>query len=316
MKIPRIGALLKMRTAGQRQRERLNYPAESRWRAILDRMRGVCNENPAAALLGLPGFARVQSRRIVRPADGSFQAYGRADWYQTGRGETKVAVESDRSQHWLWPYRITFVADDATGLLPRDVLGVMEVLPDFQMTMLELAFDFADEMTRRYVRQHLLFGKARPLPSVNGTEYWGTRKGMKRVQCYFKREIQAFRIEIEMRPRFLRHYHIQDLFDFHKLVRILPRHHIYFARFNKQKLIRRLQRTGSSQKRQQEVVAMIDAMAGNLWPTLNYLREEVQMKNTRRLLDPMPGNELVLQALETWAAQWPKEPTQLGKKKD
>jgi hypothetical protein len=304
-----------MRAAGQRQRERLNYPAERRWRAILDRMRGVCNENPAAALLGLPGFTRVQSRRIVRPADGSFQAYGRADWYQTGRGETKVAVESDRSQHWLWPYRITFVADDATGLLPRDVLGVMEILPDFQMTMVELAFDFAGVLTRRYVRQHLLFGKTRPVPSVDGTDYWGTRNGMKRVQCYWKREIQSFRVEIEMHPRFLQYYRIKDPFDFHKVIGILPRRHIYFARLNKQKLIKRLQRMGLSQKRQREVVAMVEVMDGDLWATLNYLRQEVQLKNTRRLLDPMPANTLVLQALETWAAQWPAATTRLGGKK-
>jgi hypothetical protein len=117
-----------------------------------------------------------------------------------------------------------------------------------------------------------------------------------------------------MRPRFLRYYRIKDPFDFHKLVRILPRHHIYFARFNKQKLIRRLQRMGLSQVRQREIMAMVDAMKGDLWSALNYLREEVQMKNTRRLVDPMPTNNLVLEALETWAAQWPTTPPRLGKK--
>jgi hypothetical protein len=170
-------------------------------------------------------------------------------------------------------------------------------------------------VNRKLVRQQGLFGKARPAPSVNGTDYWGTRKGMKRVQCYLKREIQAFRVEIEMRPRFLRYYRIKDPFDFHKLVQILPRRHIYFGRFNEQKLISRLRRMRLSQKRQREVMAMVARMEGDLWPTLNYLRQEVHMKNTRRLLDPMPANKVVLEALETWAAQWPTAPTQLGKKK-
>ena len=170
-------------------------------------------------------------------------------------------------------------------------------------------------MNRKQVRREGLFGKTRPVPSVDGTDYWGTRKRMKRVQCYWKREIQAFRVELEMRPRFLRYYRINGPFDFHKLVKILPRHHVYFARFNKQKLIKRLQRMGLSQKRQREVVAMVEVMDGDLWATLNYLREEVQIKNTRRLLDPMPANKLVLEALETWAAQWPTAPTRLGKVK-
>jgi hypothetical protein len=170
-------------------------------------------------------------------------------------------------------------------------------------------------VNRKQVRREGLFGKSRPAPSVDCTDYVSTRKGMKRIQCYWKRETQAFRVEIEMRPRFLRHYHIKDPFGFHKLVRILPRHHIYFARFNKQKLIRRLQHMGLSLRRQQEIVRMADAMEGDLWATLNYLREEVGMKNTRRLLDPMPTNKLVLEALETWAAQWPTAPTRLGKVK-
>jgi hypothetical protein len=125
----------------------------------------------------------------------------------------------------------------------------------------------------------------------------------------------AVNVSLNLRPRFLRYYRINGPFDFHKLVKILPRHHVYFARFNKQKLIKRLQRMGLSQKRQREVVAMVEVMDGDLWATLNYLREDVQIKNTRRLLDPMPTNKLVLEALETWAAQWPTAPTRLGKVK-
>jgi len=71
--------------------------------------------------------------------------------------------------------------------LPDEVFTVLEVLPDFKLTLLELAFDFpVGEMNRKFVREHTLFGKSRPVPSNNGTDYFGTRRGSKRVQIYEK----------------------------------------------------------------------------------------------------------------------------------
>jgi hypothetical protein len=99
----------------------------------------------------------------------------------------KLLLESEPREPWIWPYRETWYADDTTGLLPEDVFSVLEVLPDFNMTMMELAFDFApEEMTQKFVRERVLFGKSRPVPSVNGTDYLGTRRGSKRVQIYVK----------------------------------------------------------------------------------------------------------------------------------
>ncbi len=96
-------------------------------------------------------------------------------------------MESERREAWLPPYRLTLYADDRTGLLPDEVFSVLEVLPDFRMTMLELAFDFApDQVSRKFVREHGLFGKSRPVASKDGTDYWGTRRGSKRVQSYLK----------------------------------------------------------------------------------------------------------------------------------
>ena len=99
----------------------------------------------------------------------------------------KFLVESDRREAWLPPYRLTLYADDRTGLLPNEVFGVLEVLPDFRLTIVELAFDFApDQMNRKFVREHALFGKSRPVASKDGSDYWGTRRGSKRVQSYLK----------------------------------------------------------------------------------------------------------------------------------
>jgi len=99
----------------------------------------------------------------------------------------KSLVESDRREAWLPSYRLTLYADDRTGLLPDQVFGILELLPDFRMTMLEVAFDFpAEEMDRKFAREHALFGKSQPAPSVGETNYAGTRRGSKRVQIYEK----------------------------------------------------------------------------------------------------------------------------------
>jgi hypothetical protein len=99
----------------------------------------------------------------------------------------KLLVESARREAWLPPYRLTLYADDRTGLSRDEVFSVLEVLPDFRMTMMELAFDFATHhVNRKFVREHGLFGKSRPVEPRGDTDYWGTRRGSKRVQAYVK----------------------------------------------------------------------------------------------------------------------------------
>jgi hypothetical protein len=152
-----------------------------------DRLQGYCRSNPTAALRGIPGFKSRPSHRIKPPKDGRFQAYGYVHWFESRRSGMKFLIESERREAWLPPYRLTLYADDATGLLPDEVFSVLEVLPDFRMTMLELAFDFAPEqMNGRFVRNHGLFGKSWPVAPVDSTDYWGTRRGSKRVQAYDK----------------------------------------------------------------------------------------------------------------------------------
>src|SRR5947209_3009749 len=107
--------------ARRRLLERLNFAPSAKCRVIVDRMRGVCNENPSPILVDLPGIFRVQSRRIARSSGHHFQAYERAEWFHDHRSDMKISMESDPTKHWIWPYRVTLVADDATGLLPEQV---------------------------------------------------------------------------------------------------------------------------------------------------------------------------------------------------
>jgi hypothetical protein len=138
-------------------------------------MRGVCNENPSPALQDIPGLFQVQDERIGRSRASRFHPYERAAWFHDHRSDMKISVESEPTKHWLWCYRVTLVADDATGLLPSQVFRVLERLPDFHLVMLEVAFDFPNHLTRRQARQRVLFGKTRPSPSRGYADYWGRR---------------------------------------------------------------------------------------------------------------------------------------------
>jgi len=114
-----------------------------------------------------------------------------------------------------------------------------------------------------------------------------------------------------MRSRFLRHYEIKDPYDFQKLVQILPRRHIQFVRFDEKKLVARLRGMGRKPRPIWEILDDVRLLEGDVWATLNYLRQEMGIKNARRLLDPLDTNDLVMDALKKWAALWPAAPAKL-----
>ena len=126
-----------------------------------------------------------------------------------------------------------------------------------------------------------------------------------------KKKSDVLRVELEMRSRFLKRYKIRDPYDFGKLVDILPERHIHFAKFNRKKLVEQLRGMGFSSKRIRKILDDVALLEGDVWATLNYLRQELALKNTRRLLEPLDTNDLVLAALKEWAAEWPVVPGRL-----
>ena len=170
-------------------------------------------------------------------------------------------------------------------------------------------------MNRKVVRRFGLFGKSRPRPSKYGNSGWGTRKGSKAVKAYYKKEIDSFRVELELRARFLRSHEIRDPFDFRKLAALLPRRHILFARFDEGKLTGWLRKMGLEDEPISETLLEVRQREGDLWTALRYLRSRLGLKNTRRLLVPLKVNRLVRRALEEWAELWPSAATRLEAKR-
>lgn len=134
--------------------------------------------------------------------------------------------------------------------------------------------------------------------------------GASESRC-MKNKSEVLRVELELRSPFLRHYGIKDPFDFHTLAQILPGRHIEFARFNEKKLVARLRRMGFRPRKAWEIVEDVRLLEGDVWATLNYLRQEVGLVNTRRFLDSLDTNDVIIAALGAWAAQWPAAPKKL-----
>ena len=283
--------------------------------AILDVLRFVCDENPLPALKQLPAFRTLGSNWVKRPPPGKFQGYGRVHWFRhTGSG-MKFCVESERREGWLAPYSVTLFADDRTGLLSQEVFSILEVLPKIRLTLVEFALDFSPLSTvnRDFVRRWGRFGKSQ-LDFWNDNpagDWWGSRHGKKRVKSYFKDQICGHRVELRLRSQFLKHYGVRDVFDFPKFLELFPRHHIFFARLDKQRLIERLESNGISAADVSLVLHSVEQMESDLWMTLSYLRRVIGLKNVQRLLIPLKENTIVRDAIKKFAAEWPATPRRL-----
>lgn len=108
----------------------------------LDLMRLVCLRNPSPMLRDVPGFRRFPSHWIKKKPRQRFFPYKRVQWFWSMTSSMKFLIESEAQKPWLVPYRLTLIAADRTGLLPSEVFSVLELLPDFKLTTLEIAFDF------------------------------------------------------------------------------------------------------------------------------------------------------------------------------
>jgi hypothetical protein len=270
----------------------------------LDRLQLFSYQNPTKAFLDHPAFHSVQSHRLKQRK--RFQPYSRVHWFESRDSSMKFCIESWPRVGWIAPYRVTLYADDATGLSPEEVFGVLELLlGGFKLTLVEIAFDFEGTLVdRKFVRRFGLFGRSRPTPPGTKADYWGTRKGAKFVKCYSKSEIGKFRLELELRARFLRRHRIKDPYDFQNLAQLLPHRHIWFAKIDDLKLIDHLRRRGVIGEEVISICQRLDPLKRHIHAALSHLRRNVRLNNVRRVLTPLRANRLVREALAKWSANW------------
>ena len=299
---------------------RFHEGADTLCMAILDMLVFLCAESPSEALRTHPDFLAGKSTYPKRKNAEAFLAYAHKQWFHHKSSKMRVLVEDKPTKGWLAPYRVTFYADDLTGLLPDQVFGLLEVLPLTRLILVELALDFSPLSTvdRTFVRWHGYFGRSQRDRFTKNEEgdWWGARNGGKRVKSYLKSgEECGHRVEFRVRRRFLENYGVTDIYDFRRFVDILPHRHIRFAQFDQQRLRNHLAKKGFNAARTRKTLQQVAEMGADLSATLKYLRDDVGLHNVTRFLVPLPENQLVTEALSKWAASWPSAPSRLMQSK-
>jgi hypothetical protein len=307
----------KMLAARAALARRFHEGADTLCVVILDVLVFLCEENPSEALSTHPDFLAGRSIYPKRKDAESFLAYAHKQWFHHQLSKMRVLVEDEPTKGWLAPYRVTFYADDITGLLPDQVFGLLEVLPLTRLILVELALDFSPltAVDRTFVRSHGYFGRSQRDRSTKNEDgdWWGARNGTKRVKSYLKSDVGGHRVEFRVRRRFLENYGVTDIYDFRRFVDVLPHRHIRFARFDHQRLRSQLAKKGFNAARTRRTLQQVAEMGADLSATLKYLRGDVGLDNVTRFLVPLPENQLVSEALSKWAASWPSAPSRLVK---
>jgi len=134
--------------------------------------------------------------------------------------------------------------------------------------------------------------------------YYGSRKSDKFVRCYKKREVGAYRVELELHSGLLRRHHIADLHDLVRLPELVCPKHFQFVDPDwnrlKQYLARKL--GGKSES----VLAGARRRKMSILRLQRYLRRK-GIVNTHRFLVQRTINNDIRRALDRWARKFNRE---------
>jgi hypothetical protein len=276
-----------------------------------------CESADLEAMRAHPDFHRTADTLVRRRKPDAFLAYKRVSRFKCTKTGSTFCAYYQRQAKNLPNFRIEFFPEDERGLQLPEITSILELTTKPRIARMEVAFDFglASGVNNDFVRRSVISGKsqARSVREHSVGDSWGSRGGSKFIRSYFKNTIGAHRVELQLNNRFLRRHKIDDIFQFRRLIKLIPRHHLYFARIDHHKLIARLEANGISDE---EIARIQDAVAAreeHLWAALNYLRHRVGLKNVQRLLNPLDLNEFAREALKKWARKWPKNPRGLGR---
>lgn len=258
-------------------------------------------------------FCMLPGARVEKPERLWHKNYGSAMTINGVQGIQQIMIESDRTKHYLPPFRITLTPPDRTGLQRAALESVLTLLPNYKLVLIEVAFDFPIKsiVDMDFVRKHAVFGRSRPrFVGINPIhDSLGTRKGSKFIRSYPKWETDSHRVELEAHSRLLRHYQITFSEDIGRLVTNISARHISFKEVDTQKLVRHLRRKHFRESRINSILEQVDEKE-TLWDSAQYLRKRVGLKNVHRFLAPVTDvQDAIHNAVAIWTAEWEEEAT-------
>ncbi len=271
--------------------------------ARLDRIQLISWEmpdrKPPEALCGF----RVAADHFVRPQT-NITTYRRCRRYESSASNAAIFWQYQRRRSWLAPWKVTLVADDRTGLTPREVACVLTHCRFPRFLTIEMALDFTSSsgVSARFVQAHGLFGKSRRNFLGDCLRY-GSRKSAKLVRFYAKRKLGALRLEVELHSRLL--HSVTGLQDLRGLPKTIYPRHLLFVRINWQRLEKYLLRRFGCKGKQ--LLANCARHATSLHEVRRYLRRKGVL-NIHRFFSPLVVNKEIDRALHRWALSFRAEP--------
>ena len=275
--------------------------AEASCQIRLDRITVSVPEGLPKGLPELEGFKLVKDT-LVRQS-GAIRTYDRARWYRSEENACKVSISYQKVAPWLPVYKVTIYADDQTGITLDELKRVLVGFPDHRISLLEIAFDFHPDtpVNEAFVLRHMRFGKSQRQKTLKGPGRlrFGSRQSPKLVRCYWKPEIQRYRVELELHGSLLRNLAIRNVVNLPEVATRLCPAHICFERIDWDRLeaylSRRYGKIGgerrSEEAREQAKISRSRAR--------KFLSASVY--NPHRFFQATVRNRTVQDALQRWA---------------
>lgn len=248
-------------------------------------------ETRSASPISLPGFS-VEGD--VVPEKG---AYGRVRVLRNSTSETFVSWSYRPKKFYLTPWKLSICPSDEMGCDLPELVVIAQALPNHRLLLAEISLDFPlhERINRTFVLKHGLFGKSRrnKVLEIEPELRFGSRKGGKFVRVYWKKEIERFRIELQIQSPLLRKCSINTLTELGQLPGLIAAKHIRFGRLDYERLGRYVQ-TDPDGRRILKKVRTLSLLAA-----LHFLRRIAGVPNPHRFVMsvfPTRGTRMALYA--------------------
>jgi hypothetical protein len=179
----------------------------------------------------------------------------------------------------------------------------------YRFVLAELAIDFGprSDVDGAFVRRHALFGKSRRRTDRGGPGQlrYGSRKSGKLVRCYWKSQVNAFRVELEIHSQLLKRHRIEVAEDLAGVIDVIRPKHLRFVRLDWKRLEAHLERRFSP-KHQWRIRKARALASRSLQKTFRFLRGQ-GVHNVHRFTREMRINRAVENALFRWSEDFRKE---------
>jgi hypothetical protein len=269
--------------------------------AVLDRVQ-VSADGDLTKPPRIRGF-KVVADHFVSP-QAAIPTRRRVQILENPKTKTKLYVQYDSVCSWLTKFKITVIAGKRRKLRRSEMERVLGAFKNARLLTVELAFDFlkVSGVDLAFVERYGIFGKSRRvLDRLYGDLRYGARSSATMVRAYEKDEIPSVRVEIEFHSSWLRKHGIANLNDLEQLAALTVPGRVKFARLDWATLFTFLSRRGFPAHK---IITRARLHAHSIPRAMQYLRDEVGLRNVRRFLRPLKINHAIRGALKNWLSCW------------